>query len=871
MSLVILITTSIYLFSQNQWSGNMKSDMKGMAERMKIGHFYGKIVDSTSGKGVEFAPVQLLGDVFDTITKQMKHNVVINGQLTKENGDFSLEKINITGKYKLKIASMGYATKEIPVSFDFDPEKMKNGGGMNMAGGFDKDLGNIKLKISATELKGVTIVAPSAPEIELKLDKKVFNVEKSAIATGGTAEDVLKQVPSVSVDMDGNVSLRNAAPQIFVDGKATTLTIDQIPADAIQSVEVITNPSAKYDASGGMGGILNIVLKKDKRVGYNGNVRAGVDRYGKIHIGADINARENKINVFLSGNLNQRHSLSNGYTERHNLIQEPLMNIFQNQNSTVNGSFKMLRGGFDWFANNRNTFTFSGMYMNGMFNPTDGLHVENDTLRNSNINTTTYNRTSHTNRNFQNTGGTFQFKHLFPKEGQEWTADLNYNSSLFKSSGDYLTQYLYLNSPLRPDVVQNMNSNGNSDIISSQTDFVLPMKGKSKIETGLKGTYRSFLSKNQNFMKNDSTGDFYLIKNQSTNYRFIDQVYAGYITFSSQINKFSYQLGLRTESSFYTGVLIDSNKTFKNYFPASFFPSGFLTYKLNDKDNLQVSYSRRINRPSFFQLIPFTDYSDSLNLRKGNPGLKPEFVNSIELSYMKVFNQSNNILLTGYFKNSNNLITNYQSIQYDSVMYKPVIMSSYENANASYVYGGEFTSKNTIKKWLDITFNVNLFYSIIDATNIETTLSNERMSWYTRNNITIKLPKNFSIQLSPEYRSKASVTVNNGNSGQSWMGITPANVQGYIKERYSVDGAIKYEFLKNKAASLTLNIRDIFSTDKYITVSNSTYFDQTSSRLRDPHYIRLNFSYRFGKFDTSLFKRKNMKMNSDGMDMGGGM
>ena len=171
----------------------------------------------------------------------------------------------------------------------------------------DKDLGNIKLSISAVNLQGVTI-EETIPVYEMKIDRKVYNVEKNPVNAGGTAEDVLKNVPSVNVDIDGNVSLRNSAPQIFVDGRPTTLSIDQIPADAIQSVEVITNPSSKYDASGGGGGILNIVMKKNRRLGYNGNVRAGFDSRGRINLGADLNAREGKINFFVSGNLNQRNS-----------------------------------------------------------------------------------------------------------------------------------------------------------------------------------------------------------------------------------------------------------------------------------------------------------------------------------------------------------------------------------------------------------------------------------------------------------------------------------------------------------------------------------------------------------------------------------
>ncbi|HET7818931.1 MAG TPA: outer membrane beta-barrel protein, partial [Bacteroidia bacterium] len=567
------ILFSIVLFSQ---PNGPAGGFKGMSERMKIGRFYGRIIDSTNSKGVEFASVQLISNVFDTTTKQMRSDVVVAGQLTLENGDFSLEKINLMGKYRLKISAMGYTVKEMPISFNIDMEKMKAGGGL---GNTDKDLGNIKIRQLATELKAVEVVS-STPTMELKLDKKVFNVEKNIVSAGGTAEDVLKQVPSVSVDLDGNVSLRNAAPQIFVDGKPTTLTIDQIPAGAIQSIEVITNPSAKYDASGGQGGILNIVLKKDKRIGYNGNIRAGIDQRKRVNGGLDLNVREGKINVFFSGNANQRYSITNGNTERNNLIGKPLTNVYQKTYNANDGLFMHTRGGIDWFMNNRNTITLSGNYLKGKFDPTDSLNTGTDSiLSNGTINSSFYNRRSTSFRNFNNIGSSIQYKHLFPKEGRELTADLNYNSTNFTGGGNYSTTYSNaLQQPIGAVVLQNSKSNGGTQVISMQSDYVHPLGEKSKIEAGVMGTYRTFLSKISNYIKNDSADEYTLVKNQSTNYQFTDQIYAAYATYGIQKEKMSYQIGLRTESSFYEGELIDSNKTFKNYFPVSLFPSFSATY-----------------------------------------------------------------------------------------------------------------------------------------------------------------------------------------------------------------------------------------------------------------------------------------------------
>ncbi|HSC38501.1 MAG TPA: TonB-dependent receptor plug domain-containing protein, partial [Chitinophagaceae bacterium] len=254
---------------------------RGGGAMANIGHFYGKAVDSKTNKGIDGASIELVGTKFDTATKTRKE-VAVKAMLTKSNGDFSLENLSIFGGYRLKITAVGYKPIEQKINFDI---KMPQGGGGGNGGtpdmtqalaGVDKDLGNIKLESDPQTLAGVTVVA-SKPLFQMGVDRKIFNVEKSLVSTGQTAQELMKNIPSVNVDIDGNVTLRNAAPTIFVDGRPTTLTLDQIPADAIESVEIITNPSAKFDASGGTAGILNIVLKKNRKTGYNGNLRAGVD------------------------------------------------------------------------------------------------------------------------------------------------------------------------------------------------------------------------------------------------------------------------------------------------------------------------------------------------------------------------------------------------------------------------------------------------------------------------------------------------------------------------------------------------------------------------------------------------------------------
>ena len=256
---------AILLFSlsatQAQLPGAGKRGQGG-SQNMNMGHFYGKVLEPSSNKPLEAASVLLLQNKFDTASKTRK-DVIVAGMLTDKKGEFSLENLNIMGQYKLKITAIGFKPFEEKISFDLKTGAAKQAGDMSsMLNAIDKDLGNITMKPDPQQLENVTVSASKAI-FTMNIDRKVFNVEKNLTSVGGTAVDVMKNVPSVNVDIDGNVTLRNAAPQIFVDGRPTTLTLDQIPADEIATIEIITNPSAKYDASGGGAGILNIVMKKN--------------------------------------------------------------------------------------------------------------------------------------------------------------------------------------------------------------------------------------------------------------------------------------------------------------------------------------------------------------------------------------------------------------------------------------------------------------------------------------------------------------------------------------------------------------------------------------------------------------------------------
>ncbi len=838
--------------------------------KMNIGRLYGKVVDE-AGKGVAFATVQLNGKKFDPKTMALT-DTMWAGQLTEDNGDFNLEKLPVVGEFELVISFLGYTELRQKVDFGM---KMPQGGtkpsgpptggfpGAGFgAGNFEKDLGNIKLLEGSTTLKEI-VVKGEASQTTLALDRKSYRVDKDLTSAGGTAQDALKNVPSLSVDLDGNVSLRNGSPQVFVDGRPTTLSLDQIPAAEIESVEVITNPSSKFDAGGGAAGIVNIVLKKERKVGYNGNVRVGGDSRGGYNLGGDINARQGKINVFASGMYNQNKGGGEGTTLRNNLFGDPLSDVTQASKTNMNGLFANGRLGLDYFIDNRNTLTFSGMVMRGKFQPSDEITTTTDLLYPGNTVTSSYLRSSDQDRNFRNLGSSVQFKHLFPKKGAEWTADLNYNRVKFEGGSEYMTAYD--NGLISREKQESL---GKGSFVTLQTDFVNPINDKTKIEGGLKATMRDNRNDNANFVYSDAESNWQQVSQISDHYKFDDDVYAAYIQGSHQRGDWGIQAGLRAESSVYKGALTDRDSSFTIAYPISLFPSFFLTRKLNeDGDQVQLAYTRRVNRPNFFQTMPFTDFSDSLNLRRGNVQLRPEFTNSIELSYQNIFSKGHNLLVSVYYKQASNLITSYQFTEFNVDLDKEVVVTSFANGNTAAAYGAEVTMKNSLFGWLDLTHNLNVYQQEVDATNVESSLELSRLSAFFKEVVQVKLPKGFSLQFNGEYRTKASFTPVTNNDPFRGGGPPSQNTaQGYSKSYWFVDASIRKDLMKNQA-SLTLSVQDVFKTRKMGSYTTTDFFTQENYRIMNPQMVRLNFSYRFGKMDTSLFNRKNNRMNTQGSDM----
>lgn len=465
----------------------------------------------------------------------------------------------------------------------------------------------------------------------------------------------------------------------------------------------------------------------------------------------------------------------------------------------------------------------------------------------------------------------------------ELTADLNYNSSQNNSNGGFQTQYYDITKlPKGNPIDQKQEGKGGNDYYTFQTDFTTPIGENAKIELGLRAAIRDFQSENLNYIFNFALADYIPITSINANYKFNDKVYAGYGTYSNVIGKkTNYQLGLRVENSRYTGTLLTNNTSFGNSYPLSLFPSLNFTHQIDQSQDLQFSFARKINRPNFFQILPFVDYTDSLNISKGNPGLIPEFTNSLELNYQKTLRGNHSILISGYYKQSNNLITRYQIKEASAVPDKDILINTFINANSSKAYGMEFTARNPIYKWLEVTTNLNFFNSSINSSNLEQNLNNSLWSFFGKINANIKMPSNFTLQLTGDYRGKSILPQTSGGGrsgaggnwgggggGGGWGGFVQTTAQGYVKPNYGVEFALKKDILKEKRGSITLSMSDVLRTKVFGSYSESVYFTQVNSRRRDWQVFRLNFNYRFGKVDASLFKRKNTKSGMDGIQEG---
>lgn len=808
---------------------------------------FGKVVDSKSNKGVEAASVQVFLLERDSIGKRTEQ--LIGGMLTQPNGDFNFIGLNLPDSFAVRVSAQGYADNSKIIGMDRTDQ-----------GNPGMDVGNIKLANQADMLGSVTVVAQT-PSLKMGIDRKVFNVDKNITSTGGTALDIMKNIPSVSVDMEGNVQLRNSSPQIFVDGRPTILTLEQIPADDIERVELITNPSAKFDAASS-GGIINVVLKKNKRSGLNGIASAGIGTPGILTGNLSMNLRQNKFNFFGSANYNRSGGVANSESERQNKDQGVITDYFnqQSDNDRVR-RFQNFRFGVDYFIDNRNTVTISQNFVKGRFG---GDEDQDQQYYNANKELfLTGKRTSVGAAGFNRSNTQLNYTHNFPKKGTELTADITYNKG-DGSNASLISNYYYNNdgsTARNANFVRNSGSNQNNQL-TIQTDFVNAISEDARIEMGL----RTFLNSHENvynaFSLNNNTETKLPL---STNVRYEETVHAAYTTYSNKWKGIKYQVGLRAEYSKFDGLLIDSARSFGYVLPIDIgnvldglFPSVYLTKEVAEGKEVQLNFSRRIRRPNFWQLNPFIDINDPLNISQGNPMLRPEYTNSFEFNYNQQYDKGN-FLAVLYFRNNDDDITRYsdtitekQYQQLNNAAIDPnAILNTFINAQYTNRMGAEFTLNHRFGNF-ELIPNINLQYRNVKAVIGDLDLSNRGFNWETKMIFNYKFSnksawlKNTNMQLTANYESREVIP------------------QGRNKEQFVTDFAVKKEFLKNRAASVTFAINDVFNTNLWGQIYDTENFYQDAYRRWNVRNFRLTFSYRFGNRDFNMFGQRERRAGGGG-------
>lgn len=568
------------------------------------------------------------------------------------------------------------------------------------------DLGEIRLK-PKTELIDEVVVKAEKSYMEMKLDRRVYNVGKDPNNAGSNAQDILETVPSVEVDVDGTVSLRGSSNvRILIDGKPSSLTgistqdaLRQLPGNLIDKIEVVTNASAKYDAEG-EAGILNIVLKKEKRAGLNGAFEVNVGYPHNYGASANLNYRKGKVNFFTSIGAQYRRRPGSGYSFQEFFLEDTTFAYERTREQDRGGVSGNGRFGIDYHINDKTTLTASGMY-NRSYNDNTAKLIYRDFDENGDE-TQIVTRTDNEIEQSQAFETNLNFRREFNSKDQLLTADFRWfqdedyeDAKQFEEGTDYTLN-------------QRSDNTENQQNWLIQTDYVHPFNEKVRLETGLKATLRRIVNDYQVQQLNDSTSDWETLSNFDNNFIFDENIYAAYVIASGKIKRFSLQGGVRAEYSDIRTELVKTNDVNKwNYI--SFFPSAHLSYEFPSNNSLQLSYSRRISRPRFRELIPFFSITDNRNFYSGNPSVNPVFTHSAEIGHLKTW-ENGTLLSSLYYRHRDGVVERIsQSDSTGFITTFPVNLST-EDAG-----GLELSFSYSLFKWWRVMLNANMYYSITNG------------------------------------------------------------------------------------------------------------------------------------------------------------
>ena len=809
-SLVFLLLISFSGFAQ------------GRTEAAKV-KVFGKILDLRNNLPLDYATV--------TIQNPKKPSEIYGG-ITNSKGEFQIEVK--PGIYDVKVEFISYKSQEIKQKSILE----------------STNFGTFKLAEDATML-GEVQIRTEKTTVEIKLDKKVYNVGKDILVKGGTVSDVLDNIPSVTVDSDGVVALRgNENVRILIDGKPTNAiniaeALKQIPADAIDKVEVVTNPSARYDSEGG-GGLLNIILKKGKSQGTNGTIIASTGNPENYGLSGNLNYKTEEFNMFTNSGYNYRSNPGNALIDaKYKNAAGAVTNYIDERriNDRLREGFNV-GFGMDWYLDPTTTWTNVINYRQNK-----GTNQETVTYNNFNANRVfqgTNFRQNDQISNSLNVEYASNFLKKFKKDGHKFSIDLSFTVD---QDNDLTDIFDVINEKTRSNQTQKRNL--------IQSDYVLPFGKASQFEAGYRGDFSELLTP-FSVGSVSASNVFTPYLNFTNTLEYKESINALYSQIGSKFNKFSFLFGMRWEDS-----VIEINQLTTNSFNTkrynNFFPSAFFAYEISETTSASLSYSKRISRPRGRQINPFSGYASNINIFQGNPDLDPAFTDAVDFGFLKKWDKIT-LSTSAYVNQTTN---SFQFVRKESGDFAviagvltPVIISTPINLATEKRLGFEFTLNYSPYKWWRLNSNFNFFkvstrgdfaYTNFNNVTVSQNFDNDATSWFTRLTSKITLPYKIDWQTNITYNGPQ-----NNAQGRSF-GIYGANI-GFSKDIF-----------KDKA-TIAINVQDVFNSRKRIFSTDLPRVDSYTEFQRQVRQINFSITYRFNKKKN---EKERPQRQSDGEDFQG--
>lgn len=784
----------------------------------KGGRIAGQVVDAVTNTPVEYASVA----VFTSVDSSL-----VTGAVTGENGDFTLSDLPL-GAYYMRVQFIGYETRTIQDIVLTDKSHRF-------------DLGAISLGMSAIQLEGALITAEKMA-VEYKLDRKVINVSQDLDAAGSSAVEVLEKVPSIRVDINGDVFLRGSSNfTVLIDGKPSVLdgneALQQIPANTIENIEILTNPSAKYNPDG-TAGIINIVLKHNKLEGFSGMVNATAGTGDKYATDLYLNYKTGNFNIFGGIEWNDRRFPSTGTDRRETFIDDTIQYRESEGNMAWLRNGLTFKGGIDYNWDTHATLSVGGEYGTGGFGMDNysNVHEYTDplTIDEYYINDNEF----RWSRNFYSLNA--NYKRKFKQEGHELNLFGFYSErdgSQKQNQKEITTDSNWNSIDPYPALVRSIEE-GPSNQFRIEVDYTKPVFAEGKLEAGYQlrreAENEDYFLETYDYDKSDWIQD-----DKYTKYSESERnIHALYAVFGNKFKGFDYQLGLRGEYTYRNiAVLNTGENSLVDRF--DYFPTVHLSKKVTDKNQFMGSYSRRIERPRGYYLEPFETYIDENTRRLGNPELLPEYTDSYEIGYLRTLS-SGSFSLETYYRNTDNKITSIQTVDEET----GILYIQYQNLNNDEALGLEGAFIYDITKWFNLNWSATFYNYRLEDKTTEDTQKRTSNNWDTRLITSFKLPTKTRLQLNLAYNSPT------------------VTAQGRAEESYYADFTIRQEFFEKKF-SATLKLSDIFATQKREYTSRGTNFTTFEYRKPESLVLSLTLSYRFNNF-----KDQRVKPN---IDAGGDM